>query len=180
MKFSPPPVKPITAADCIERAQAPAPALRRRMAAFLYEGVVLFGVLMVVGFIFAVSTDQRHALQYRFGLMATLFLVLALYFIWFWTHGGQTLAMKTWHLRLVSAQGGPLSPKQALARYMTSWLWFVPALAAAWLLGWHQSKLLYGALFAWILIYALISALLPKHQFAHDTLCGTRLIDNRG
>ncbi len=81
MKFSPPPVKPITTADCIERAQAPAPALRRRMAAFLYEGVVLFGVLMVVGFIFAVSTDQRHALQYRFGLMATLFLVLALYFM---------------------------------------------------------------------------------------------------
>ncbi|RZI80852.1 MAG: hypothetical protein EOP38_21225 [Rubrivivax sp.] len=93
--------------------------------------------------------------------------------------GKDTLAMKTWHLRLVSRDGGAPSLKQALARYVGAWLWFVPALAGAWLAGWHQSKLLYGAMFGWIAVYALLSWLLPQRQFLHDALCGTRLIDNR-
>ena len=149
------------------------------MVCSLSAGMLLFGVVFLAGYLFSTLSQSRNAMDHRNALQAFIFVIFGIYFVWFWAKG-QTLAMKTWHLRLVSAQGGPLTPKQALARYMTSWLWFVPALAAAWLLGWHQSKLLYGALFAWILIYALISALLPKHQFAHDTLCGTRLIDNRG
>ena len=148
------------------------PGLARRMACWLYEGMLMFGVAFIASYLFGTLSQTRNALDNRHPLQGFLFVIFGIYFVWLWAKG-QTLAMKTWHLRLVSAQGGPLTPKQALARYMTSWLWFVPALAAAWLLGWHQSKLLYGALFAWILIYALISALLPKHQFAHDTLCGT-------
>lgn len=149
------------------------------MAAFLYEGVVLFGVVMVVGLVFGIATQQRHAMHGREGLQAALFLALSLYFIWFWTHGGQTLAMKTWHVRLVSDKGGPLSLKQALLRFMASWLWFAPSLLCAWLLGWHQSRLLYGALGGWMLVYALLGLLTRQKQFVHDALCGTRLIDNR-
>jgi uncharacterized RDD family membrane protein YckC len=166
-------------ADGDLRAQAPVPALRRRLAAFTYEGVLLFGLVMVVGALYSIATEQRHALYGRGGMMATQFLALSLYFIWFWTHGGQTLAMKTWHLRLVSAQGLPLTLKQALARYMASWLWFMPSWTGAWLAGWHQSKYLYGAMGVWILIYTSLTWLLPHKQFLHDTLCGTRLIDTR-
>ncbi len=153
--------------------------MRRRFAAFVYEGVLLFGVLMVVGFIYAIPTGQRHALQGREGLMATLFLALAVYFMGFWTHGGQTLAMKTWHLRLVSAHGLPLTLGQALSRYLASWLWLMPPWAAAWLAGWHQSKWLYGAMSVWMLIYISLTWLLPQRQFFHDILCGTRVIDTR-
>ncbi|MDE2400441.1 MAG: RDD family protein [Burkholderiales bacterium] len=156
-----------------------APPLRRRMAAFVYEGVLLFGVVMVVGLIFGIAVSQHHALEHRQGLQVTVFLVLSLYFMWFWTHGGQSLAMKTWHLRLVSDSGGTISLKQALARYMASWLWFVPALLGAWLANFHQSRLLYGAIGGWIVVYALLSWLTPQRQFLHDWLCGTRLIDNR-
>jgi uncharacterized RDD family membrane protein YckC len=105
-----------------------------------------------------------------------------LYFMWFWTHGGQTLAMKTWHVRLVSRKGGALSLMQALGRYLTSWIWFMPPFIIYWLAGWQRSQLLHeGALafFGWITIYALLSWLNPQRQFLHDALCGTRLIDNR-
>ena len=169
----------LSAAACMERAQGPAPGLRRRLAAFIYEGVLLFGLTMAVGMVYAISANQRHALQGRTGLMASLFLALSLYFIWFWTHGGQTLAMKTWHIRLVSERGDPPTLKQALARYILSWLWFMPAWAGAWLAGWHQSKLLYGAMGIWILIYTLLTWLLPQGQFLHDIRGRTRLIDTR-
>ena len=164
---------------CRQRAQGPAPALRRRMLAFTYEGVLLFGIVMVVGGLYSVATNQRHSLHGREGMMAAQFLSLALYFIWFWTHGGQTLAMRTWHIRLVDETGLPVSLRQALARFLASWLWFMPAWGGAWLAGWHQSRLLYGAMGVWILIYMGMSRLLPHGQFLHDALCRTRLIDTR-
>lgn len=176
---SPPKQGGLSATTCAERAQGPAPTLIRRLAAFLYEGVVLFGVLMTVGAIYSIGTNQTHGLHGRNGMQAVVFLVLALYFIWFWTHGGQTLAMRSWQLRLVSSNGQPVSLKQALIRFMWSWIWFIPSLAVAWLAGWHQSKLLYGPLIGWAIVYALLSTLHPKKQFWHDEFSGTRLIDNR-
>ncbi len=149
------------------------------MAAFVYEGVLLFGIVMVVGGIFSVITNQRHGLQGRQGMMAVQFLAMAIYFMWTWLRAGQTLAMKTWHIKLVSVQGTLVSPRQALARFMLCWLWFMPAWAAAWMAGWHQSKLLYGAMLVGVLIYAGLSRLLPQQQFLHDVICGTRLIDTR-
>lgn len=161
------------------RAQSAAAPLRRRMAAFIYEGVLLFGLLMVAGAIYSVSAGQVHALQGRTGMMATQFLALALYFIWFWTHGGQTLAMKTWQVRLVMPDGSPLRLWPACLRFLLSWLWFMPAWLGSWAAGWHQSKLLYGAMLVWILIYTALTRLLPQQQFLHDVVCGTRVIDHR-
>lgn len=155
------------------------PSLRRRLAAFVYEGVLLFGLVMATGAVYAVATQQRHALQGRPGMMAVQFLSLAIYFIWFWTHGGQTLAMKTWHVRLVSRLGGPVAPRQALARFMASWLWFMPAWLGAWLLDWHRSTALYGTMGAWVCMYACLTWLLPERQFLHDVICGTKLVDTR-
>jgi len=178
-KTSTPPYEAATPEMCVVRAQGEAPSLRRRMAAFLYEGVLLFGVVMAVALVFGIAVGQRHAMTHREGLQMWLFLAFAVYFIWFWTHGGQTLAMKTWHLRMVNKDGGAVGLPQALARFLASWVWFMPSLAGAWLAGWHQSKLLYGALIGWVIIYALASLLHPKRLFWHDALCGTRLIENR-
>lgn len=172
-------VPPLTLAECAQRAAGPAAPLKRRLAAFLYEGVLLFGVVMLVGMLFGVATQQRHALHGREGLQAVLFLVLSLYFIWFWTHGGQTLAMKTWHVRLVREDGRPPSLPQAAARVLLSWLWFAPALLLAWAIQWHQGKPIAGLITAWVVAYAMASYLLPHRQFLHDVLCRTRVIDAR-
>ena len=65
-----------------------APGLARRMAAFVYEGVLLFGVVFVAGFVYATLTRQSHALRGRWGLLWLLFMVMAAYFVTFWSRGG--------------------------------------------------------------------------------------------
>lgn len=152
-----------------------APSLRRRLAAFVYEGVLLFGVLMMSAYLFSSLTQQRHALVGRHGLQAFLFVVLGIYFVWFWSHGGQTVAMKAWHIRLVDREGRPVSERRALVRYLLSWLWFVPALVVLYVSGLRGSAI-FGVLAAGVVGYALSSRLHPSRQFLHDVLCGTRLI----
>jgi uncharacterized RDD family membrane protein YckC len=148
----------------------------RRLVAMMYEGVVLFGVVAVVGFLYSTLTQQRHALQGRAGMQFVLFVLIGLYFIWFWTRGGQTVAMKTWHVFLLDAEGRPVRARRALARYLLSWLWFLPALAVAHTAGWGSSTAILGAVAAGVLAYALLSQVLPGRQTLHDLLCGTRLL----
>jgi uncharacterized RDD family membrane protein YckC len=153
-----------------------APSLWRRMACFVYEGVLLFGVLMIAGYLFSSLTQQRHALLGRHALQAFLFIVLGIYFVWFWSRSGQTVAMKAWHIRLVTHDGKPVSQARALGRYGLSWLWFVPALAALFLSGLKSSAAICGLLFAGVAVYAALSRLHPQRQFWHDAVCGTRLV----
>ena len=61
--------------------------------------------------------------------------MLGVYFAGFWSRSGQTLAMKTWHIRLQTRDGGAPGQARAFARYVASWLWFLPALASAHLSG---------------------------------------------
>jgi uncharacterized RDD family membrane protein YckC len=152
------------------------PGLARRLASFVYEGVLLFGVLMIAGYLYSTLTQQRHALAGQRGLQAFLFVVLGIYFVWFWSHGGQTVAMKAWHIRLVTRDGGAVSQMRALARYLLSWVWFVPALLAAWVAGLDTSARIFGLMAAGVLGYALLALLHPQRQFWHDTWCGTRLV----
>lgn len=163
-------------APAIDAAAPPAADLRRRLAAFVYEGVLLFGVLMVAGLIYGVVTQQRHALAGLHGLQAFLFLVLGLYFTWFWSHGGQTIAMKTWQVRLLARDGRPVTMGRAWLRYALSWLWFLPALLTAWLAGLHSGAAIGWALFAGVAGYVLLARLSRQHQFLHDLLAGTRLV----
>jgi uncharacterized RDD family membrane protein YckC len=76
--------------------------------------MLLFGVVVVAAACCSALTQQRHALQGQVGLRAFLFLVIGIYFVWFWSRTGQTLAMKTWHIRLVTAQGGPVTSRVRL------------------------------------------------------------------
>ena len=161
-----------------EDAGAPeTPALWRRLACFLYEGVLLFGVVMVAGLLYSIAIGQHNAMQGRAGLVAFLFAVLGAYFIWFWSHGGQTLAMQTWHIRLVTQDGRPLTRLRAVARYLLAYLWFMPALVTLWLTGGSGSR---GAvalvMAAGVAGYAALTRLHPQRQYWHDAACGTRLV----
>ena len=153
------------------------PGLVRRFAAFLYDGALLFGVIFFSGFLYSVLTRQDHALHGRYGLMAVAYVVMpALYFVGFWTHSGQTLAMKTWHLRVTDVAGRPLAWPRALLRYAFSWLWFLPALACFKLMGLHGGAALTGLLLAGIAGYLLVARLHPQRLFLHDVISGSRVI----
>lgn len=154
----------------------PTPGIGRRLASLLYEALLVAAVAMLAGLLYAGLTQQRHALVGRTGLQVFLFALLALYFVWFWSHGGQTVAMKAWRIRLVRHDGQPVSPGRAAARYLASWIWVVPALVVL-----HRSNLHSRAAYVavpaiGILAYALSSLLRRDRQFWHDALCGTRLV----
>lgn len=140
----------------------------------LYESMLVFAVLLIAGWVLSVLLQQQHEL-YR---QAILFFVIGLYFVWFWTHGGQTLAMKTWHMRLVARDGGEVKMTQAIGRYLLAWLWVLPGLAVAWALGAKNGALVWIPA-ANILIWSLTIYLDPQRQFLHDRIAGTRLISIR-
>ena len=172
-----PQLKPCASVDTVSTAPAlQAPGIWRRLACFLYEGVLLFGVVMIAGYLYSSLTQQRHALHGQWGLRAFLFIVLAIYFVWFWTHGGQTVAMKAWHVRLVDREGRPVAQARALARYLLAWLWFLPALAASGLAQLDKTASILGMLVCGVVAYAMLAWLHPQRQFWHDAVCGTRLI----
>ena len=152
----------------------PAP-LRRRLAAMVYEGILLFGVLVIAGYVFSVATQQRHALQGQSAMQVFVFLLLGAYFTFFWFRGGQTLAMKTWNIRVVGPHGGRLELWRCVARYILAWLWFIPPLLATQViegLSLRQDGML---MLGWVLLYAGMSRFNAKRQFIHDWLCGSQL-----
>jgi hypothetical protein len=63
------------------------PSLARRMACWFYEGMLLFGVIFLAGYLFGTLSQTKHALDNRHGLQAFLFLVFAIYFTWLWSKG---------------------------------------------------------------------------------------------
>jgi uncharacterized RDD family membrane protein YckC len=157
-------------------AAQPTPGLWRRLMCMLYEGLLLFGVLMMAGYLYSSLTQQRHALLGKAGLQAFLFVVLGIYFAWFWSRSGQTLAMKAWHIRVQGRDGQPLSQWRALLRYLLAWLWFLPALLSLHLAGLKSGASTALALATGVAAYAALAWLRPDRQFFHDVLCGTRLV----
>lgn len=149
------------------------PSIRRRMACWLYEGILMFGVVFIASYLFDTLSQSRHALDNRHLRMAFLFVVFGIYFAWFWAKG-QTLAQKTWHIKVTSKTGTSISQSQALLRYVLSWVWFIPPLAA-YSLGVPATQVLV-LLGGWVAIWAILSRFHPTQQFWHDALAGTRLV----
>jgi len=153
-----------------------APGLWRRMACWLYEGMLLFAVVFIAGWLFSTLTQMRNAVDgSRHPLLqAFLFVVIGVYFTWFWSRG-QTLAMKTWRIRIVDAHGRPLSQGRALLRYLLSWIWFLPPLAVLSMFqvsGGEAAVVVFG----WVAVWAVMSRFHPLGQFWHDAWSGTRLV----
>lgn len=130
----------------------PAPLLVR-VAAMIYESLLVIAVLFVASFIVLPVVGELHAGWQRHLFQGYLILVLFAYFSTFWLRSGQTLAMKTWRIRLCGRTGRTVSFHQALLRFLV-------ALAGA---------LPLGAGFWWALFDR-------EGQFFHDRVAGTRLI----
>ena len=144
------------------------------MACWAYEGLLMFGVVFISGYLFSTLSQTRNALDNRNALQAFVFVVFGIYFVWFWARG-QTLAMKTWDIRVVDIHGALITQKRALVRYALSWLWFLPPLALSWIFSLPASE---GAVLTvgWVAVWAVLARFHPQNQFWHDAWAGTRLV----
>ncbi len=131
-----------------------AAGLFRRMAAIVYDSLLLVAVLVVAALPFVIITGGgRQGLLvhrlFQIYLLGVSFVFLA----WFWIHGGQTLGMRAWRLQVRRTDGGTLGWRDAALRFFSAML----------------SWLCFGLGFLWILI--------DKDSLAwHDRCSGTRLI----
>ena len=94
--------------------------LVRRLMAIMYDLFLLLAMLFIATAI-AMIFNQGNAIEpgqaiYPFYIVYLLVLSFVFYG-WFWTHGGQTLGMKTWKMRLQQDDGKPLSWNLALIRF---------------------------------------------------------------
>lgn len=128
--------------------------IRRRLASMFYESLLLLGVLSVTFILPHLALGMGFEIVLPGPLLLLhILLVIGTYFVWYWTHGGQTLAMQTWRLRIVDVYGNPPELNQLFLRYLLSW----------------PSLLLYGAGLIWAFFDR-------DRQFLHERLSGTRII----
>ena len=155
-----------------------APGLARRMACFVYEGMLLFGLALIpgaLGAIYMAASGRNPTPASDNALRFVTFVLFGAYFVWFWSHRGQTLPMQTWHIRVAGPDGAPPRPARAAARCAAACLWFAPATALAALNGWTRWQGL-AAIGLGIVAWALLALLHPQRQFWHDAIAGTRLL----
>ncbi len=92
----------------------------------LYEAVLLIAVLALATLLFIlVLGDATHGYKH-YLLQFYLWLIAGAYFAWCWIKSGQTLAMQTWHIKLVNVEAKPVSLSQACQRYVLASLLFGP------------------------------------------------------
>lgn len=145
----------------------------------LYEALLLFGVVFVAGWLFDTLTQSRHALTLRHARQFWLFLILGAYFVFFWCRSGQTLAMKTWHIKLVAPGLAKLPVYKAVVRYLLAWMWFLPAMALDYLFELKNWSSI-GVIAIGMILWAATILLNKERQFLHDRLAGTRLVNFPG
>jgi uncharacterized RDD family membrane protein YckC len=129
------------------------PGIRRRLASLIYELLLIFALLMVASFAYIPVFGNADAPFRKAVFQLYLLLVIMVYFLAFWTRSGQTLAMKTWRIKLVDLNGSTIDMPRGILRF---------TLALLGLLG-------FGAGFLWALFD-------PQRQFLHDRLAKTRLV----
>lgn len=130
-----------------------AAGIGRRLASMLYESLLVFAIAFFAGLLFYGAASGQLVGSLRHVFQAYLVVVLGLYFVRCWHQGGQTLPMKTWGLKLVRTDGGPISIQRGALRYSLACL----------------SVLCAGVGYVWALIDR-------DGQFLHDRLAGTRIV----
>lgn len=106
--------------------------LLRRLAAAVYDGLLLIALwLVATALLMPLVRDSipSHAIWFRGYLLTVAFL----FFGWFWTHGGQTLGMRAWRLRMVDTGGGRVGWGRAFVRYLAACpSWSLAGLGVMW------------------------------------------------
>lgn len=107
--------------------------LMRRMMIMFYDAMLLVAVLFFASIPVAVAFQitPEHPLYPLYIIY--IYLVGFVFFGWCWTHGGQTLGLKTWKIRLIADSGEKISWRAALLRYLGSMLcWLSCGIGFIW------------------------------------------------
>lgn len=127
--------------------------LARRLISLCYEALLLAALLIVASVPFVVLAGSARTAPLKLVFQFYLLLVAGSYFSYCWVRGGQTLPMKTWRIRLVTATGGQIPLTTALLRCLFAFIGY--------------------GLSAVTILWAFIDS---DRQFLHDRLAGTRII----
>jgi uncharacterized RDD family membrane protein YckC len=121
------------------------PSFFRRLAIVTYDALLLLALLF---FATALLLPFNHGSSFQpNSVLFTLYLigVSFLFYGWFWTHGGQTLGLKTWKCKVIQTDGSSLSWKHAFYRFITAIVsWGCVGLGFVWILfnqqrrAWHD------------------------------------------
>jgi len=95
----------------------PAPVFRR-VGAMVYDTLLLFAVLVVASALTLPFRAGKGATQFDPGMMIYIFTVIFVFFGWFWTHGGQTLGMRAWRIKLISTNNQTVNWSTAFFRWL--------------------------------------------------------------
>ena len=160
----------------------PAAKLTRRIGALAYEALLLIAMAFGVGFallplVSPVGSSSHQLLvpqPFARALMGCAMVGgTALYYAWCWSRGRRTLPQKTWRLRLVDRDGGTVTWRQALLRYVAAWIG--PAMALAAYAALHPTGHARNAL-AFMLVNYCWALFDRDGQFLHDRIAGTRVV----
>jgi uncharacterized RDD family membrane protein YckC len=109
--------------------------LPRRLATIVYDGLLLSGVLvgataLALGLVVALfgsgTVSVHNPLSGNPFFQTYLLLICFFFYGGFWTHGGQTLGMRAWRLRIQRRDGRGIGWWQALLRFLIAGLWLAP------------------------------------------------------
>ena len=98
----------------------PTSGLLRRLAAGLYDGLLVIALLVIPTLLAMALRGGEPIPPGNLLFQALLLLTAGAFFTWFWSHGGQTLGMRAWRLRVEQQSGAPLSLGIALLRFVIS------------------------------------------------------------
>jgi len=128
----------------LQRPDSP-PGLLRHLAAILYDLFLLIAVLFVATALILPLNAGLAFTSQQVAYPVYLFIVSFLFYGWFWTHGGQTLGLRAWNLKVLTFNQQTLSWKQAFLRFISAILsWSVCGLGFIWILidknqrSWHD------------------------------------------
>ena len=130
------------------------PRFWRSTLSMFYDFLLLLAIWFIASFIFHLVFRDTNAVYFRPLFQFYLLFVAGIYFIWFWTHGGQTLAMQTWKMRVVTSSGQRLTTRQAITRYLLAVIGIT--------------------FFGFGIMWALFDR---DRQYLHDRLAGTRIVN---
>jgi uncharacterized RDD family membrane protein YckC len=107
-----------------DESSSPSPSLLRRLAALLYDILLVVPLVMLSVALFMGARTlllgppaENTVVQLDANLVRLVaFATVATFFCGFWLKSGQTLGMQAWRIKLVSTDGGQPSAGQAILR----------------------------------------------------------------
>ena len=151
------------------------PTIKRRLISMVYESLLALAVLFLPFLLFELAVQGAHTPLTEHLRQCLAFLVMGAYFIHQWSREGQTLAMKTWRLKLVLPGHAHVPLRVAAVRFLLAWMWLLPALIVSWALDLHQWAALAALGIGWLL-WSCTALFTGNGQFLHDKLLGTQIV----